>query len=223
MGKQAIGVYATNARHRLDTVAHVLHYPQRPCVSTQTARIVNCDELPNGMNVLMAIGCFTGFNQEDSVIVNRSAVDRGLLVSTYFRTLREQNIKNHSTGEEEYFCRPDPLTTRSMKPYNYAKLNADGFVEQDTFVESGDVVVGKCMPHKSAAAIVNRDTSVPLRSNERGCVDVNAYGNRLFTNVTGDGYTFAKVRLRNVRVPTIGDKVSSRHGACAPPRIGPPR
>jgi DNA-directed RNA polymerase II subunit RPB2 len=90
MGKQAIGVYASNFRHRLETMAHVLSYPQRPMVSTHTARIMNCDNLPCGINTTVAIACFTGFNQEDSVIVNRSAVERGLFVSTLYKTLREQ-------------------------------------------------------------------------------------------------------------------------------------
>lgn len=66
MGKQAIGIYATNFRHRFDTMAHVLNYPQRPLVSTYTARVLNCDNLPCGINTLVAIACFTGFNQVGS-------------------------------------------------------------------------------------------------------------------------------------------------------------
>lgn len=146
--------------------------------------------------------------QEDSVIINRSAVDRGLFVSTVYRTLREQNNKNHSTGEEEYFCRPDPLTTRGIKPYNYEKLQSDGFAQENTYMEAGDVIIGKVMPHKNGAVVTQKDTSVTLKSNERGFIDRNCHGDRYFTNVTGDGYTFAKVRMRNQRVPTIGDKVS---------------
>jgi hypothetical protein len=96
-------------------------------------------------------------------------------------------------GEEEFFCAPDPATTRSLKPYNYKKLQPCGFVPEDTGVEPGDVIVGKCMPHKTGQTINNKDTSVALKSNERGFVDRNCYGHRHFPNVTGDGYTFAKV------------------------------
>jgi DNA-directed RNA polymerase II subunit RPB2 len=99
-----------------------------------------------------------------------------------------------------------------MKPYNYEKLSANGFVDENGHVEAGDVLIGKCMPQKQGSTIINKDTSVALKSNERGFVDRNCHGDRYFTNVTGDGYTFAKVRMRNERVPTIGDKVSSRHG-----------
>ena len=129
-------------------------------------------------------------------------------MSTFYRTFREQNTKNHSTGEEEFFCAPDPATTRSLKPYNYGKLQACGFVPEDTHVQPGDVIIGKCMPQKAGQTIGNKCTSVALKSNERGFVDCNCHGHRHFTNVTGDGYTFAKVRLRQERVPTIGDKVS---------------
>lgn len=209
MGKQAIGVYAQNFRHRFDTITHVLSYPQRPMVSTHTARIVQCNALPNGTNAIVAFACFTGFNQEDSVIMNQSAVDRGLLVTTLYRTLREQNAKNHSTGEEEFFCRPDQTSGMRIKPYNYGKLADNGFVPEGVRVGAGDVLIGKCMPQKAGHGIHQKDTSVVIKSaNESGIVDRNCHGNRYFTNVTGDGYTFAKVRVRQERRPTIGDKVS---------------
>jgi DNA-directed RNA polymerase II subunit RPB2 len=99
-----------------------------------------------------------------------------------------------------------------IKPYSYAKVGSSGFVDENVRVEAGDVIIGKCMPNKQGNVIVNKDTSVALKSNERGFIDRNCYGDRYFTNVTGDGYTFAKVRTRNERVPQIGDKVSSRHG-----------
>lgn len=87
--------------------------------------------------------------QEDSVIMNKSAVNRGLFVSTFYRTSREQNNKNHSTGEEEFFCKPDPAVSRNMKPHNYSKVGVTGFVEENTYVEGGDVIIGKCMPQVS--------------------------------------------------------------------------
>ncbi|PNH02804.1 DNA-directed RNA polymerase II subunit RPB2 [Tetrabaena socialis] len=211
MGKQAISVYASNFRHRYDTVGHVLNYPQRPLVSTQMSSLLHGNDLPSGINAIVAIATYTGFNQEDSVIMNRSAVERGLFVSTVFKTYREQNNKNHSTGEEEFFCRPDE-TSASLKPFNYSKLGSDGFVREDTFVDAGDVIIGKCMPQKFGNSITNKDTSVVLKTNERGYIDRNCHNDNYFTNVNGDGYTFAKVRIRHERCPTIGDKFSSRHG-----------
>lgn len=209
MGKQAMGLFATNFRHRYDTMSYTLNYPQRPLVSTQIARIINCNKALCGINAVVAIATCTGFNQEDSVIINESAVDRGMFVSTFYRTFREQRNKNHSSGEEEVFCRPDPRNTKGMKPFNYGKLNDDGFVPEDTPVEAGDVIIGRCMPQKVGNSIQFKDTSVVLKNNDRGSsIDRNAYGNKYFINTNGDGYGFGKVRTRTERVPTIGDKFS---------------
>lgn len=146
-------------------------------------------------------------NQEDSIILSQSSVDRGLFTSTYFRTYKEQNNKNHSNGEEEFFTKP---SVKALKPYNYDKLGADGFVPENTYVEGGDIIIGKCMPQKIGNVINNKDNSVTFKNNDKGYVDRNVYNDNHFTTVNGDGYTFAKVRIRSDRVPTIGDKLSSR-------------
>lgn len=206
MGKQAIGIYARNFQSRFDTMAHVLNYPQKPLVYTKISKLLNVDEMPCGVNVIVAIASYTGYNQEDSIIMNKSAIDRGMFASTYYRTYKEQSNKNHSSGEEEFFCRPSPETTRGMRPYDYSKLEPDGFVRENTFVKAGDVIIGKCLPQKAGPMIVNKDTSVALKNNERGFVDKNAALNRLFINTNGDGYNFCKVRIRSDRHPTVGDK-----------------
>lgn len=208
MGKQAIGIYASNFRHRFDTMAHVLNYPQKPIVETKVSKLVYTDEMPCGINVIVAIACMTGFNQEDSVIMNKSAIDRGLFSSTYYRTYKEQNNRNHSNGEEEFFVKPNHENARVVKPFNYDKLAQDGFVPENTYVDAGDIIIGKCMPQKVDSTIVYKDTSVALKNNELGFIDRNCYNDKYFTNVNGDGYTFTKVRIRNLRVPSIGDKFS---------------
>ena len=206
MGKQAIGVYASNFRHRFDTMAHVLNYPQKPIVQTKISKIINTDEMPCGINVIVAIMTYTGFNQEDSVILNKSATDRGLFSSTFYRTYKEQCSKNHSNGEEEFFTRPHANNTKGIKPFNYGKLNDEGFVPEDTYVDDGDIIIGKCMPQKIDTVITYKDTSIALKHNESGFIDKNSYGDKYHTNVNGDGYNFCKIRMRNMRVPTIGDK-----------------
>ena len=206
MGKQAIGVYTSNYQSRYDTLGHVLDYPQKPIIQTKMAKIVNNDQLPCGMNVMVAIMTYTGYNQEDSVMLNHSAVDRGMFKSTHYRTYKEQNNKNHSTGEEEFFCDPTMQATKALKPFNYGKLNPDGFVPENTYVESGDVIIGKCMPQKTESTMSNKDTSVVLKNNENGFVDKICNHDPNHVNVNGDGYTFAKVRIRSERIPCIGDK-----------------
>lgn len=206
MGKQAIGVYSSNFRHRFDTMSHILNYPQKPIVQTKISKLIHTDEMPCGINVMVAIMTYTGFNQEDSVIINKSAIDRGLFSSTFYRTYKEQCNKNHSNGEEEFFTKPNVNATKGIKPFNYDKLDTDGFVPENTFVDSGDIIIGKCMPQKIESVIVHKDTSISLKNNEHGFIDKNCHGDKHFTNVNGDGYTFCKVRMRNMRVPTIGDK-----------------
>lgn len=213
-GKQALGIYSTNFRHRYDTLAHVMNYPQRPLVRTKMSKYLNNDNLPCGINAIVAIATYTGFNQEDSIIMNQSAIDRGLFTSTYFRTYKEQNNKNHSNGEEEFFTKPDNEVykgqNKTSKPYNYDKIQEDGFVPENTFVTTGDVIIGKCMPNKSGNCINYKDNSIPIKNNESGFIDRNCYNDNNFTNINGDGYTFCKVRLRSERIPTIGDKFSAR-------------
>jgi DNA-directed RNA polymerase II subunit RPB2 len=212
MAKQAIGIYTSNYRKRFDTFGHVLNYGQKNLVSTKSSKSVNADDLPGGINAIVAIASYTGYNQEDSIIMNKSSVDRGMFQSTYYKSHKEQNIKNHSTGEEEYFCKPNPKTTIKMKPYNYDKLGSDGFVKENTYVQAGDVLIGKCMPQKEGDVILNKDVSVALKAKEEGFVDKNFYNERNFGNVNGDGSTFCKVRVRSDRIPMIGDKFSSKVG-----------
>jgi DNA-directed RNA polymerase beta subunit len=205
MGKQAVGIYMSNFNQRIDTLGHILNYPQKPLARTKLSKYTNSDAMPSGVNAVIAIMTKTGFNQEDSVMVNRSALDRGLFTSTYYKAYRDQCSKNHSTGEEEQFTKPAP-TTSHIKPYNYDKLDSSGFVPPNTYIDDTDVLVGKIMPHKVQGQIFPRDMSMVMKANDHGYVDMNYQG------VNGEGYKFCKIRIRKYRKPTIGDKVSSRHG-----------
>ena len=211
MGKQAIGMFATNFNQRLDTIAHTLHYPERPIVYTKMASLLHQDKLPTGMNAIVAIMTYTGYNQEDSMMINQGAIDRGLFASTATKTYRDQQTKNHSTGEEEEACRPNSSDTQHMKPGSYEKLDPSGFVPKDVYVSGNDIVIGKRMPHKINGQIIYKDTSVCLKATDEGFINQN------YSAVNGEGYTMSKMQLRKYRKPTIGDKFSSRYsqkGTC---------
>lgn len=201
MGKQALGLYMTNFNTRLDTLSNVLNYPQKSLIATKLSKYTQAAELPSGINAVVAIMTYSGFNQEDGIIVNRDALDRGLFVSTHYKTLKEQCNKNHSTGEEEVFCNPEKIDI--SKQFNYDKLNKDGFVDKNTYVKSGDIIVGKIMPKKIKGKIHNIDTSVSIKSNEEGTVDMN------YKEINNEGYAFCKIRIRNNRKPAVGDKLAS--------------
>jgi DNA-directed RNA polymerase II subunit RPB2 len=214
MGKQAIGVYTSNFNYRMDTLGNILNYPQIPLVKTKMSDITNCNKLPCGINVIVAIACFTGFNQEDSIMINKSAVDRGLFNSTFLRTYKDQCNKNHSTGEEEKYCNPDPNLTKGYKPFNYDKIDETGFVKENTYVENNDIIIGKTMPIKNVENDIHqfKDNSISLKQNEQGFIDKTYSNNKYFLNTNNEGYKFSKIKIRSNRIPTIGDKLSSRHG-----------
>jgi len=206
MGKQALGIHCTNYRERYDTLSHILHYPQRPLITTQMMKQMKFNGLPSGINAIVAIATYTGYNQEDSVILNKGAIDRGLFSSTFYRTYREEVQKNNITGDEDIFCKPDHDKLFLPKPCNYEHLRPDGLVEPNTRVTAKDIIIGKMIPMKSDPIYHYRDSSTSLKPNEAGYVDSN------YTGINGDGYQFTKVRVRATKIPATGDKFSSRHG-----------
>ncbi len=213
MGKQAMGMYALNFQERFDALAHLLCYPQVPFVSPFMSRFYGAQSMPSGQNIIVAIMTYTGYNQEDSIMINRGSLERGLFRSIFYRTYKDEDRKNQSSGEEERFDRPDPQLTKQMKNANYSKLAADGFVPENVYVGNDDILIGKVVPLRVPTGMVIpagtkrfRDVSRTMRNNEVGYVD------RIFRNRNGEGYSLAKVRVRQDRIPEIGDKFSSRHG-----------
>ena len=211
MGKQAMGISSTKFLSRVDTLSHFLHYPQKPLVTTKVSELLNLNELPAGQNIIVAIACYSGYNQEDSLIMNQSSIDRGLFNSTFYRTYRTEERKNLSTMAEEKFCRPDQSDCSGLRHGSYENLNKNGLVKIGTKVGGDDVIIGKKtpimnIPSRSKKNLNYKDNSTSLRSNESGIVD------RVVLTTNTDGYRLAKVRIRSHRIPEIGDKLSSRHG-----------
>ena len=211
--KQAIGIFATTFENRFDSSGHVLYYPQRPMVTTDNSEYTNVNKLPNGQNVVVAVMCYTGYNQEDSVIVNKSSLDRGMFVTSYFRTYEGKEQKNQATLDVEKFCKPvkynpngTPRTAGMKDGGSYGKLEESGFVKEGTRVSGGDAIIGKVIPLKTTSDddIKYRDASTFVKSNESGVVD------KVYVNLDEQGYKFGRVRVRSERIPEIGDKFASR-------------
>jgi len=208
--KQAMGVYVTNYENRMDKTAYVLNYPARPLVDTRIMDMIHVNKIPSGCSVIVAIMTHTGYNQEDSLLFNKGSVDRGLFQATIYHTEKDED-KQKINGDEEIRCKPDPSKTKGMKFANYNKVNSKGLMPENTLVENRDVIISKITPIKDARndhtkVIKYEDQSRIYRTDEETYIDKN------YIDRNGDGYSFAKVRLRAVRKPVIGDKFSSRSG-----------
>jgi len=209
MGKQAMGVYATNYDQRMDKTAYVLNYPSRPLVDTRLMNFIKLNNIPSGTQIHVAIMSHTGYNQEDSVLVNKGSLDRGLFLATIYHTEKDED--KNIIRDEIIRCKPDISKTKGIKFGNYDKLNTDGFIPENTLVENRDIIIAKTIPIKEnrndpTKTIKYEDQSKTFRTMEDTYIDKN------YTGRNGDGYNFAKVRVRTLRKPVFGDKFSSRHG-----------
>ncbi|GMM27659.1 DNA-directed RNA polymerase II core subunit [Martiniozyma asiatica (nom. inval.)] len=213
MGKQAMGVYLTNYNVRMDTMANILYYPQKPLAKTQSMEYLKFRELPAGQNAIVAIACYSGYNQEDSMIMNQSSIDRGLFRSLFFRSYMDQERRNGISVVEE-FEKPMRSNTLGFKAGTYEKLDDDGLISPGVRVSGDDIIIGKTVPippdteelGQRTKYHTKRDASTPLRTTENGIVD------QVLLTTNAEGLKFVKVRMRTTKIPQIGDKFASRHG-----------
>jgi DNA-directed RNA polymerase beta subunit len=208
--KQAMGMYVTNFDSRMDKTAYVLNTPARPLVDTRIMDMIHINKIPSGFNAVVAIMTHTGYNQEDSLLFNKGSIDRGLFLATVYHTEKDED-KQKINGDEEIRCKPDPAKTKGMKFANYNKVNGRGVIPENMLVENRDVIISKITPIKEnrndhTKVIKYEDQSRVYRTDEETYIDKN------YIDRNGDGYNFAKIRLRAVRKPVIGDKFSSRSG-----------
>ena len=209
-GKQAMGVYVTNYENRMDKTAYILNYPMRPLVETRIMDLIHLNKIPSGSQLIVAIMTHTGYNQEDSLLINKGSIDRGMALTTVYHTEKDED-KQKINGDEEIRCKPDPNKTKGLKMGNYNKVNSKGVIPENTLVENRDIIIAKVTPIKEnrndhTKIIKYEDQSKIFKTVEETYIDKN------YIDRNGEGYNFAKVRTRTVRKPVIGDKFSSRHG-----------
>lgn len=214
MAKQALGIMGVNFQKRVDTRAHFLHYPQIPLVKTKIMDAIGLDQRPAGQNFVVAIMSYGGYNMEDALIINRDSVDRGLGRSTFFR-LYEAEESRYPGGQQDELEIPSEEIRGYADSSLYRNLGEDGLTEVGAEVRGEDVLIGKTSPPRFleeadefgiAIEHGRRESSVRVRPNELGIVDLVI----LSTNVDGD--KLARVRVRDLRIPEIGDKFASKHG-----------
>jgi DNA-directed RNA polymerase beta subunit/intein/homing endonuclease len=217
MGKQAMSMFALSHLIRADTVVHVMNTPHRPLVGTKAAEMMGFNDMPSGVNCIVAIACYTGFNQEDSVILNYSAVQRGLFWATTYKTHSDEEKKQGYNAER---IGVPPLDKRKHDA-NYGLLDENGVVRVrqpkwtdkngvvrgggSVYVQKGDVIIGKVsIQSDKCGNEILTDCSMIIGKGEDGYID------RIFTSITPNGYKLIKVVIRSLRIPEVGDKFASR-------------
>ena len=213
MAKQALGVFSTNYSLRTDSRFHVLEYPQAPLTNTRLTELAAMNSRPIGQNMLVAVLSHQGYNMEDAIVINKSAVERGLALSTAYRTY-EVESRHYLGGQKDRFEIPDP-TIRGYRGEQYYRLiDKDGFSHVEVEAAGGNVLVGMVSPPRfmeeyqryPTRAPIWRDTSEAVRPSESGVV------NSVYITRTDEGNKLVKIKVRSHCFPEMGDKFSSRHG-----------
>lgn len=208
MGKQAMGHYATNHQSRFDSYSHVLWYPQKPLVKTEANDTFDFDHMPGGINAIIAIACYGGHNQEDSLIMNQSSIDRGMFRSFFNRTYKDES-KQHGSNLKDVIEKPKSDECIGIRYARYEKLDEDGLVEPGTFLNGDDIIIGKTstIPPNDISGKIKKDYSTNIRHNENGTVD------SVLVTTNEQGQLLVKSKVRSMRIPEIGDKfcLTSNH------------
>jgi DNA-directed RNA polymerase subunit B len=211
--KHATGFYAANYPVRFDMDVNLLNEPQVPLVTTLTYDVIEYDKHPSGQNVVIAIMSYKGYNIEDALVINKGSLERGLFRSTYYRPETTEEIR-YSGGLMDEIGVPDKEVKgyRSEKDYRY--LQDDGIIYPEAKVLEDDVVIGKTSPPRFLNAMdeynlgsnIRRESSTSISHGESGVVDF------VLVTESEEGNKLVQVRLRDQRIPEIGDKFTSRHG-----------
>ena len=203
--KQAVSIYHSNFQRRIDKMGVILNYGQIPLIKSRYLDIVNKEQQPYGVNAIVAIMSYTGYNVEDAILVSKGAVERGLFRTTYFSMYesREESSKVSGGVSNSYFADVGSKEVMGTKKgYDYGMLDKHGLIKEGTVMNDKYIVIGKLTSDEETTT----DSSVKPKKGQMGYVD------KSFITDGEEGFRVAKVRIREERIPAIGDKMASRAG-----------
>ena len=194
----------------MDKMGVVLNAGQVPLVKSRYLKYINNERVPYGVNAIVAIMSYTSYNVEDAILINKGAVDRGLFRTTYYTTYeaREESSKISKENVDMKFA--DVLKNpevRGVKPnHDYDSLNEYGLIVEETEMDPivKKAVIGRIVTSSDITQSAS-DASVFPKRGQVGVVD------KTFMTDGEEGTRIAKVRIREERIPAIGDKMASRN------------
>ena len=207
--KQAVSLYHSNYQTRMDKTGIVLNYGQVPLIKSKFLDIIQKEQHPHGENAVVAIMCYTGYNVEDAILINKGSVDRGIFRTSYYSVLeaREEsaNVAAGSNDDTRIMNINSANVLKKKPGYDYSFLDSNGLVAKGTPVHDRMVIIGKATkdPNGDDTYI---DCSVTPKKGQLGFVD------QTYMSQDDEGFRIAKVRICDQRVPAIGDKMASRAG-----------
>ena len=208
--KQAVSVFHTNYQSRIDKMGVILNYGQIPLLKSRYLDYINKEEQPYGVNAIVAIMSYTGYNVEDAILINEGSVKRGIFLTTYYSMYeaREESTKvQGSTTNAVFDDVANRVNIKGIKPgYDYSHLDKYGMIRENTPLDDKMVVIGKVSTSNTDSGDVVMDSSVFPKKGQLGFVD------KSFITEGEEGFRIAKVRVREERIPAIGDKMASRAG-----------
>jgi len=207
--KQVLGLYSANYACRLDTDVSILQYPQKPVVRSFVYDTLNT--YPAGQNLVVAIMSYEGYNMEDALVFNKGSLDRGVGRSFYYRPYSAIEM-NYAGGLKDQIIIPEKDTSGYRTESAYKFLEDDGIIYPEADLKGGDVLIGKISPPKFLSEAreislkANKESSVTMKQEETGIVD------SIFLTEDSEGNKIVQVKVRDQRIPELGDKFATPHG-----------
>ena len=205
--KQAVSVYHSNYEMRIDKMGVILNYGQVPLVKSRYLKYINNEEQPYGVNAIVALMTYTGYNVEDAILINEGSILRGMFRTTYFSMYeaREESSKITGMNNSKFANIEKNNVIGKKKGYDYSFLDDYGLIRENTELNDKIILIGKINSNLENKELWI-DDSVKPKKGQLGYVD------KSFITLGEEGFNIAKVRLREERIPAIGDKM-----ACALP------